>query len=132
MIKISLIVLSTLVFLGCESVDDAINNALSGDTTTETISTKEKVLIINNVSRTACVVMKNGLLDDDFKDAKTLVAQLGVNCASYGKTAGVVGEIGTMCVEQSLSEWLEEDDHSKIISIEDAQGENACVIGFNS
>ena len=131
---ISLVIVTALIFAGCSAVDDAINNAVndtaSGDVTTETIKAKDKVLIINDVSLSACVVIKNGLVnDDDLKDAVTLVTELGVTCATYGKTTGDPEDIDTECVEQSLVEWLEEEGHEEITDLESAQGDKACVIG---
>jgi len=125
--KISLVIAGALILAGCSAVDDAINDAVndtaSGSVTTETIKAKDKVLIINDVSLSACVVIKNGLVnDDDFKDAVTLVTELGVTCATYGDPED-------MCVEQSLVEWLEEEGHDEITDLDSAQGDKACVIG---
>ncbi len=134
MIKISLIALSTLAILGCDSVDEAINNILSGDATTETIAKKDRVLIIDNVSRTACVTIKNSLAKSgERKNAETLVTQMGVNCATYGKTEGnpLALEEDTQCTQESLSEWLEQESNGRIIDFNSAAGDNACVIGFN-
>ena len=132
--KISLVIAGALILAGCSAVDDAINDAMndaaSGDVTAETIKAKDKVLIINDVSLSACVVIKNGLVnDDDLKDAVTLVTKLGVTCATYGKTTGGPEDIDTECVEQSLVEWLEEEGHEEITDLESAQGDKACVIG---
>ncbi|WP_415406519.1 hypothetical protein ACLHDG_12195 [Sulfurovum sp. CS9] len=132
--KISLVIISALIFTGCSAIDDAINDAVndiaSGDVTTETIKAKDKVLVINDVSLSACVIIKNGLVnDDDFKDAVTLVTELGVTCATYGKTTGDPEDIDTECVEQSLAEWLEEEGHEEITDLDSAQGDKACVIG---
>ena len=136
--KISLVIAGALILTGCSAVDDAINNAVSdavndtasGDVTIETIKVKDKVLIINNVSLSACVVIKNGLVnDDDFQDAVTLVTELGVTCATYGKTTGDPEDSDTECVEQSLAEWLEEEGHEEITDLESAEGDKACVIG---
>lgn len=132
--KLSLIIAGALLLAGCSAVDDAINNAVndtaSGDVTAETIKAKDKVLIINEVSLSACVVIKNGLVnDDDFQDAVTLVTELGVTCATYGKTTGDPGDIDTECIEQSLVEWLEEEGHEEITDLDSAQGDKACVIG---
>jgi len=132
--QLSLLITSALVLSGCGTVDDLINDTVndvaSGDVTTETIAAENKVLIINNVSLTACVIIKNGLINDnDFSDAKTLVTELGVTCATYGKEAGVSGELDTVCVEQSLAEWLEEDNNEDIVTLEQAEGDKACVIG---
>ena len=132
--KISLVIASALILAGCSAVDDAINDTVndtaSDGVTTETIKSKDKVLVINDVSLSACMVIKNGLVnDDDLKDAVTLVTELGVTCATYGKTKGTPGDIDPECIEQSLAEWLEEEGHEDIINIEDAQGDKACVIG---
>ena len=127
--KISLVIAGALILAGCSAVDDAINDTLSGNVTTETIKEKDKVLIINEVSLSACTVLKNGLInDDDLKNAVTLVTELGVTCATYGKTAGSPEDIDTECVEQSLAEWLEEG-HEEITDFDSAQGDKACVIG---
>lgn len=130
----SLIITALFVFTGCSVVDDAINNAvnetLSGDVTAETIQSKDKVLIINEVSLSACTVIKNGLLNkDDFKNAETLVTELGVTCATYGKTESSPDDLNAECIEESLAEWLEEAGHEEIIDFEAAQGDKACVIG---
>ncbi len=135
MIKnISLVIISALLLSGCSAIDDAINDLVndtaSGDVTTETIKDKDKVLIINDVSLTACIVIKNGLVkDDDLKNAVTLVTELGVTCATYDKTTGDPEDIDTECVEQSLVEWLEEEGHEEITDLESAQGDKACVVG---
>ncbi len=136
--KISLILLSALLFSGCSAVDDAINDAvndeLSGGVDTDTIKAKEKVLILNNVNRTACVAIKNGLAENgNRKNAETLVTELGVTCVTYGKTAGDPLEIenDTECAEESLSEWLDEESNGNITDLEKAQGDKACVIGFD-
>ncbi len=128
--KISLVIIGALLLAGCSAVDDAINDIVNGDVTTETIKVKDKVLIINDVSLSACVVLKNGLInDDDLKDAVTLVTELGVTCATYDKTTGDPEDSDTECVEQSLVEWLEEEGHENITDLESAQGDKACVIG---
>ena len=132
--KISLAIVSALIFTGCNTIDDAINNAIndtaSGDVTAETIKAKDKVLIINDVSLSACVMIKNDLVKyDDLKDAVTLVTELGVTCATYGKTTGDPEDIDTECVEQSLVEWLEEEGHENTTDLESAEGDKACVIG---
>ena len=136
--KICLAIVTVLMVSGCSAVDDAINNAVSevvndtasGDVAAETIKAKDKVLIINDISLSACVVIKNGLVnDDDLKDAVTLVTELGVTCATYGKTTGDPEDIDTECVEQSLIEWLEEEGHEEITDLDSAQGDKACVIG---
>ena len=138
--KISLVIITALILTGCSAIDDAINNAVSevvndtasGDVITETIKAKDKVLIINDVSLSACVVIKNGLIkDDDLKDSVTLVTESGVACATYGKTTGDPEDIDTECVEQSLVEWLEEEGHEEITDLEKAQGDKVCVIGFD-
>ncbi len=136
--KISLILLSALLFSGCSAIDDAINDVvndtLSGDVDTNTIKAKEKVLIINNVNRTACITIKNGLAENgNRKNAETLVTELGVTCTTYGKTVGDPLEIenDTECAEESLSEWLDEESNGNITDLEKAQGDKACVIGFD-
>ena len=136
--KISLVIAGTLILAGCSAVDDAINDAvndtLSGDVDTDTIKAKEKVLILNNVNRTACVAIKNSLAENgNRKNAETLVTELGVTCATYGKTAGDPLEVenDTECVEESLSEWLDEESNGNITDLEKAQGDKACVIGFD-
>lgn len=132
--KISLVIVTAFILAGCSAVDDAINDAVnetvSRDVTAETIKEKDKVLIINDVSLSACAVIKSGLVnDDDLKDAVTLVTELGVTCATYGKTTGDPEDIDTECVEQSLVEWLEEEGHEEITDLDSAQGDKACVIG---
>jgi len=136
--KISLVIISVLIFTGCSAIDDALNDAvddaLSDGVTAETIKAKEKVLILNNVNRTACVTIKNGLAENgNRKNAETLVTKLGVTCDTYGKTAGDPLEIenDTECAEESLSEWLDEESNGNITDLEKAQGDKACVIGFD-
>lgn len=134
MIKTSVILLSTLALSGCGSVDDIINDTLSGEVTTETIASKEKVLIINNVGRTACVTIKNGLAENGTRqNAETLVTELGVTCATYGKVAGdpLALEQDTECAEESLVDWLEQESNGNITDLDTASGEQACVIGFD-
>ncbi len=136
--KISLVIISILIFTGCSAIDDAINDAvddkLSGDVTTETIKAKEKVLILNNVNHAACLAIKNGLAENgNRKNAETLVTDLGVTCDTYGKKDGNPLEIenDTECAEESLSEWLDEESNGNITDLEKAQGDKACVIGFD-
>lgn len=130
--KISLAVASIFILSGCNLVDDAINAAVSGDVTAETMKSKDKVVIINEVSLAACVVLKNGLIDKEgIKGAVTLVEEVGVTCAAYNKTVGDSLSSDTKCVEQSLAEWLEED-HEDIADLETAQGDKACVIGSDA
>jgi hypothetical protein len=135
MIKTSLIVAATtLIFSGCTGVDDAItktvDDTVSGDVSTKDIQEKDRVVIINNVNLAACAVIKNGLIaNDTFKDGITLVTEMGVNCATYGKTAGDPTNIDTECSEQDLVNWLELESNGKITDLESAQGEKACVIG---
>ena len=136
MIQKTALLITALFFTGCSAVDDAINNAvndiISGDVTTETIREKDKVLILNEVSLSACTVIKNGLLsENDYRDAEILVTELGVTCATYGKIEGDPEEITSECIEQSLAEWLQEEGHEEIIDFETAQGDKACVIGAN-
>jgi len=136
--KISLVIISILIFTGCSAIDDAINDAvddtLSGDVTAETIKAKEKVLILNNVNHAACLAIKNGLAENgNRKNAETLVTDLGVTCDTYGKKDGNPLEIenDTECAEESLSEWLDEESNGNITDLEKAQGDKACVIGFD-
>ena len=132
--KISLILLAVLLFSGCSTIDDAINDALSGEVDTDTIKTKEKVLIINNVNRTACVTIKTALAENgNRKNAETLVTNLGVTCATYEKIEGDPLEIenDTECAEESLAEWLDEESNGNITDLEKAEGDKACVIGFD-
>ena len=127
--KISLIVLSALALSGCGSVDEIINDALSGDVTTETIAAKAKVVIINNVGRTACVTIKNGLISNDFQNPEVLIAELGVNCATYSKTEGSITDPNASCYEEDLADWLEHESNGNITDLDSATGDNACVIG---
>ena len=133
--KISLLMISALLFTACSDsktiVDDAVNNAASGDVTSETIKTKEKVLIVKEVSVTACVVLKNELLKDEtYKDADTLIANIDVTCATYGKSSNGTLLYDTECIEQSFNEWIAEDpSRENIENIELAKGDRACVIG---
>ena len=130
----TLILLSALLFSGCTAVDDTINDALSGDTDTNIIAGKEKVLIINNVNYTACLVIKNNLSENENRNnAEVLVTELGVTCATYGKTEGDPLEIenDTECAIESLSEWLSQESNNNITDLEQAEGDQACVIGFD-
>jgi len=130
----SLILLSALALSGCGSVDEIINDVLSGDVTAETITAKERVLIINNVGRTACVTIKNGLAENGNRvNAETLVTELGVTCATYGKVAGdpLALELDVECAEESLSEWLDQESNGNITDFETASGDQACVVGFD-
>ena len=136
MTKTSLILLSAWALSGCATVDDAINGAvndtLSGEVTTETIQLKERAIIINNVNLTACVAIKNGLVDaKGLENAETLVTELGVTCQTYNKTLGEVTDPDAQCIEESLVEWLALNE-GIIEDIESAQGEKACVIGFDN
>jgi len=136
MTKTSLILLCTMALSGCSTVDDVVNNAvndtLSGEVTAETIRAKDKVLIINEVSLTACVVIKNGLVDaKGLQNAETLVTELGVTCATYGKETGDPTDPDATCIEESLAEWLDQEDNKNITDLDSAKGEKACVIGFD-
>ena len=129
--KINLLILSSILFIGCSEVDNIINNAISGEVTSETIIAKDKVTIINNVNLQACTVIKHGLadiVDRDYNDIEILVTELGVNCETYGKPANDTD----ICTEQSLVDWLEEDSHDTITDLENAEGDKACVIGYNN
>jgi len=129
--KINLLILSSILFIGCSEVDNIINNAISGEVTSETIIAKDKVTIINNVNLQACTVIKHGLakiVDGGYNDVETLVTELGVNCETYGKPANDTD----ICTEQSLVDWLEEDSHDTITDLENAEGDKACVIGYNN
>jgi hypothetical protein len=136
MTKTISVLLCTLALSGCSMVDDAINSAvndaLSGEVTTETIREKDKALIINEVSRTACVVIKNGLVDaKGLQNAETLVTEPGVTCATYGKETGVPTDPNAVCIEESLAEWLDQEDNKNIVDLESAEGDKVCVIGFD-
>ena len=67
--KISLLATAFVLFTGCSAVDDAINDAvndaLSGEVTANTMKVKDKVVIINNVNRTACFTIKQGLISNE-------------------------------------------------------------------
>ncbi len=136
--RISVILLSALALSGCATVDDAINgavnDALSGEVTTETIQLKERAIIINHVNLTACVAIKNGLVDaKGLENAETLVTEIGVTCKTYNKTLGEVTDPDAQCIEESLVEWLALNEG--IIEDEDiksAEGDKACVIGFDN
>jgi len=125
--------LSTLFLLGCSPIDDAINeavnDALSGDVTAETMMLKDKVVIINHVNRTACVTIKNGLISNDFENPEVLVTELGVTCNTYHKTKGEITELDSVCYEEELADWLDHESNGKITDLETAQGDKACVIG---
>lgn len=129
------ILLGTVLFSGCSAVDDAINDAvddaLSGDVTTDTIILKERSIIIEDVSRTACVTIKNGLVDaKGLKNAETLVTDMGVNCETYKKKEGELTDPDAQCVKDSLVNWLDVNK-DVTIDLEAAKGDKACVIGFN-
>ncbi len=136
MTKTSLVLLCALALSGCSVVDDAINgavnDALSGEVTEETMLGKNRVLIINDVSRTACVVIKNGLVDaKGLENPETLVTESDVNCATYGKPTGDTTDPDAICIEESLAEWLDQEDNKDITDLESAQGDKACVIGYD-
>lgn len=132
------ILMSAIFFSGCDAVDDAVketvNDVLSGDVDEATIRAKERVLILNNVNRTACVIIKNSFAENgNRKNAETLVVELGVNCATYGKIVGDPLELenDVLCTEESLSEWLEQGNNNIITNFDSAKGNKACVIGFD-
>jgi hypothetical protein len=121
--------------LGCSSIDDAINDAvdgaLSGDVTTDTIILKSRAIIIEDVSRTACVTIKNGLVDaKGLKNAETLVTDMGVTCETYKKKEGELTDPDAQCVKDSLVNWLDVNKNINI-DLEAAKGDKACVIGFD-
>ena len=126
--KLVFMAIGALVLSGCgDTVTESINSIASGDVTAEDIKKENKILIINEVSLVSCVVLKDKLVNnDEFTDAKTLVTELGVNCTTYGKTAG---EKGSECVEQNIATWLQEGDNGKDIKLDDVSGDKACVIG---
>ncbi len=128
--KTTLLITAILVFTGCSAVDEALNDIVSGGVDTETIKKKDKVLIINEVALSACAIIKTGLLDaGDFRNAETLVTELGVTCATYGKTTGAPDDIDAVCRELSLAVWLEDEGHDIISDLGAAEGDRACVIG---
>ena len=131
--KISLLATAFILFTGCSAVDDAINDAvndaLSGDVTADTMTLKDKVVIINNVNRTACVTIKNGLISNDFENPEVLVTELGVTCATYHKTKGSITDENPACFEEDLVDWLDHESNGNITDLESAQGDKACVIG---
>ncbi len=127
--------MGALLFSGCSTVDDAINNAiddtLSGDVTTDTIILKSRAIIIEDVSRTACVTIKNGLVDaKGLKNAETLVTDMGVTCETYKKKEGALTDPDAQCVKDSLVNWLDVNQEITI-DLEAAKGDKACVIGFD-
>ena len=133
--KTSLFVVSVFLLLGCGSIDDAINDAvdgaLSGDVTTDTIILKSRAIIIEDVSRTACVTIKNGLVDvKGLKNAETLVTDMGVTCETYKKKEGELTDPDAQCVKDSLVNWLDVNKEINI-DLEAAKGDKACVIGFD-
>jgi len=133
MTKTSLTIVAALLFAGCAPVDDAINeavnSALSGDVTADTMMLKERVVIINNVNRTACVTIKNGLISNDFENPEVLVTELGVTCRTYHKETGSIADANAVCYEEDLADWLDHESNGKITDLETAQGDKACVIG---
>ena len=130
MLKNSLFMTAMLLFTGCGVIDDAVNTVVSAGVSESDIRGKEKVLIINGVSVTACVTIKIGLLNaGDFRDAETLVTDLGVTCATYGKTSGDPSNIDAACRELDLAVWLNEADHDLVDKLGAAEGDRACVIG---
>ena len=130
MTKTILFSLSAFLFLGCSAIDDAINNIASAGVSAEDISAKEKVIIINDVSLSGCVLIKNGLIDaDNLVNAETLFTEVGVTCATYGKTAGIPGNLNVECTEEYLADWLDDANHETIADIGVLEGEKACVVG---
>ena len=133
--RTSLFIVSAFLMLGCSSIDDAINDAvdgaLSGDVTTDTIILKSRAIIIEDVSRTACVTIKNGLVDaKGLKNAETLVTDMGVTCETYKKKEGELTDPDAQCVKDSLVNWLDVNKNINI-DLEAAKGDKACVIGFD-
>jgi len=133
MTKTSLTIVAALLLSGCAPIDDAINDAvngaLSGDVTADTMMLKERVVIINNVNRTACVTIKNGLISNDFENPEVLVTELGVTCRTYHKETGSITDPDAVCYEEDLVDWLEHESNGNITNLEEAQGDKACVIG---
>ena len=130
MLKNSLLISAIFIFTGCGAIDDAINTAVSAGVTKDDISAKEKVLIINEVSLKACAIIKTGLLDaGDFRNAEILVTEIGVTCATYGKTTGNLTDKSASCRVLPLDVWLEEIDQGFIDKLGVAEGKKACVIG---
>ena len=131
--KISLVIISALIFTGCSAVDDAINDAvndtLSGEVTADTMKVKDKVVIINNVNRTACFTIKKGLISNDFENPEVLVTELGVTCTTYNKPTGSISDTNPTCFEEDLVDWLDHESNGNITDLESAQGDKACVIG---
>ena len=130
MLKNSLLISAIFIFTGCGAIDDAINTAVSAGVTKDDISEKEKVLIINEVSLKACAIIKTGLLDaGDFRNAEILVTEIGVTCATYGKSTGAPHDINANCRELALSVWLDNEGHDIIDKLSAAEGDKPCVIG---
>ncbi|GEM_PF-4335748 len=132
--KTSLFIVSTFLLLGCGSIDDAINDTVnevvSGDVTEETIKEKDIVVVINNVSLAGCALLKQGIeLDNTYKNVDTLVTEMGVNCATYDKIAGLPEEVGTVCTEEDIADWLARADYTAMPDLDSVEGDKACVIG---
>ena len=132
--KISLVIAGTLILAGCSTVDDAINDTvnetISGDVTEETIKAKDIVAVINNVSLSGCALLKQAIeLDDSYNNVDTLVTEMDVTCATYGKRSGIPGESGTVCTEEDIADWLARADYTAMPDLDSLEGEKACVIG---
>ena len=132
--KISLLATAFVLFTGCSAVDDAINDAvnetISGDVTEETIKAKDIVAVINNVSLSGCALLKQAIeLDDSYKNVDTLVTEMDVTCATYGKRSGIPGESGTVCTEEDIADWLARADYTAMPNLDSVEGDKACVIG---
>ncbi len=132
--KISLLATAFVLFTGCSVVDDAINDAvnetISGDVTEETIKAKDIVAVINNVSLSGCALLKQAIkLEDSYKNVDTLVTEMGVTCATYGKRSGIPGESGTVCTEENIADWLARADYTAMPNLDSVEGDKACVIG---
>ena len=127
-----LITLGTFLLFGCSAIDDATNDLINGDSTTNSISAKERVIIINNVSLEGCAIIKKGLLKiEKYTETEILVTNVGVTCATYGKTKDSTNDINSECIEESLAEWLDNPKYQDITDFVSVEGDKSCVIGAN-
>lgn len=118
--KLAFMAISALVFVGCgDSVNNAIGDAINGDTTVADIAAKDKVLIVTGVDSLSCAIVAIGV-QTEYPNGATLVADSSVTCATYSKDAYA-------CEVQTLAEVQAEYDNSSVNSIQ--AGDKNCVVG---
>ncbi len=113
--KLAFMAVGVFVLIGCGDTASILN----GDTTAEDIKAKANVLIITQVGEFSCSAIGIAV-KTEYPNAKTLIADMGVTCATYNHTAD--------CTIQTLEEWKNAGNNADGIPA----GDKACVVGGDS